>query len=871
MIGTIIASLIKRAGALHTRPKRAMRRPWRAHVESLESRCLLSAYTLGQVWSLGANDTGAGPHSGLTADTAGDLFGTTSQGGAYGAGTVFEIPAGTSTLITLASFNGADGKAPYGALTLDATGDLYGATNAGGPVGAGTVFEVAKGSATVTTLALFNGADGQMPSGRLALDSAGNLYGTTEEGGPTVHPGQGGGGDGTVFEIVKGRATVTTLASFDVTNGDFPLGGVTLDSAGNLYGTTLDGGPSNYGTVFEVPKGTATITTLASFNNGLHPAGDLTFDSAGNLYGTTEEGGNGPGNPEGTVFELAKGSTTLTTLASFNGEMNGAEPDAGVTLDAAGNLYGTTNFTTIIGGLGGDGTVFEIAKGTTAAHTLATFNGTNGQFPNALTLGPDGNLYGTTIQGGSSGFGTVFQIPIAQRSDAITTLVSFSSAGGANPYAGVTMDATGNIYGTTHDTTIVGGYDENYGTVFEIAKGSTIATTLASFGGTNGTNPEGGVTLDSAGNLYGTTYGGGANGDGSVFELPKGSAAITTLASFNGTNGANPAASLTLDSVGNLYGTTSSTVFEITKGSTNITTLASFDGTSGQGPISRVTLDAAGNLYGATYGGGTYGDGTVFEILKGSTGVITLASFNGTNGANPVGGIAFDSAGNLYGTTTSGGPSSSPYFIGGGTVFEIVKGSTSVTTLASFGGANGAKPYGDLTLDSAGNVFGTTYSGAGTVFEVAKGSNSVTTLVLFNSANGFGPRGGLILDAAGNLYGTTSTGGVGDYGTVFKLTPPLPGDADGDGKVDFADFVIVARNYGKTNATWSDGDFNNDGSVGFDDLLIVARNYGKSVSLTASAAGAFSASVVGADSSGSPPGATSDVSELHRHQRRPRH
>jgi uncharacterized repeat protein (TIGR03803 family) len=324
----------------------------------------------------------------------------------------------------------------------------------------------------------------------------------------------------------------------------------------------------------------------------------------------------------------------------------------------------------------------------------------------------NGNFYGTTVIGGPSNDGTVFEI--VRGSGTITTLASFNGTNGANPYAGLTLDASGNLYGTTSLN----------GTVFEIAKGSSTITTLASFrNAANGDDPMGGVTLDASGNLYGTTYDRGASNDGTVFEIAKGSGTITTLASFNGTNGANSYAGVTVDSNGNFYGTTviggpsnDGTVFEIVRGSGTITTLASFNGSTG-GSEAGLTLDASGNLYGTTYGGGPSGDGTVFEIARGTGIITTLASFNGANGATPKSGVTLDASGNLYGTTDRGG---------------------------------------------AGNV--------GTVFEIAKGSSTITALTSFNRTNGAHPDGGVILDATGNLYGTAAEGGASGLGVVFELT-----------------------------------------------------------------------------------------------------
>ncbi|MBV8235777.1 MAG: hypothetical protein JO075_08755, partial [Acidimicrobiia bacterium] len=175
-----------------------------------------------------------------------------------------------------------------------------------------------------------------------------------------------------------------------------------------------------------------------------------------------------------------------------------------------------------------------------------------------------------------------------------------------------------------------------------VALSNFVSSNLASFNGATGSGPRAGLIMDAQGNLYGTTDGGGANGHGTVFELAAGSGTITTLASFNGANGAYPEAGLIMDAQGNLYGTTSNggatnsgTVFELAAGSGTITTLASFNGANGAYPEAGLTLDAQGNLYGTTYGGGANGHGTVFELAAGSGTIATLASFNGATGAYP--------------------------------------------------------------------------------------------------------------------------------------------------------------------------------------------------------------------------------------------
>jgi uncharacterized repeat protein (TIGR03803 family) len=358
---------------------------------------------------------------------------------------------------------------------------------------------------TLTTLATFDGSNGANPVSAFIMDSSGNLYGTTIRGGVS----DGDAGYGTIFELAQGSNTITTLALFDGANGAYPVGRLVMDSSGNLYGATDQGGAHNVGTIFELAHGSSTISTLASFDgtNGAYPYpySGLIMDSSGNLYGTTWQGG---ADNDGTIFELAQGSSTITTLASFDGT-NGAAPYAGLLKDSAGNLYGTTT----VGGADNDGTIFKLAQGSSTITALASFDGTNGSNPYAaLVMDSSGNLYGTAVLGGADGDGTIFEL--AQGSSTITALASFDGTNGAYPYATLIMDRSGNLYGTAD----IGGAN-NDGAIFELARGSSTITTLASFDGTNGPLVYAGLLMDSSGNLYGMTAEGGADGDGVIFEL----------------------------------------------------------------------------------------------------------------------------------------------------------------------------------------------------------------------------------------------------------------------------------------------------------------------------------------------------------------
>ena len=322
--------------------------------------------------------------------------------------------------------------------------------------------------------------------------------------------------------------TETVLYSFGSQSGDgnYPYGGLVFDKNGNLYGTTYNGGAYSGGTVFELTSTEEgwTETILWSFGNGTdgyEPYAGLVTDNEGNLYGTTYEGGAYSG---GTVFELTptEKGWAETILWSFGNEKDGAYPYAGLLFDEKGNLYGTTHQ----GGAGGDGTVYELTptEGGWTETILHSFkyNGTDGFLPwSALIFGKKGRLYGTTLNGGAYNYGTVFELTPTKKGWTETILHSFEDNGtdGYEPEAGLVFDKKGNLYGTT----LVGGADGD-GTVFELTptKQGWTETILWSLNPRNrpeGADPYAGLVFDKNGNLYGTTPDGGAYSYGTVFEL----------------------------------------------------------------------------------------------------------------------------------------------------------------------------------------------------------------------------------------------------------------------------------------------------------------------------------------------------------------
>jgi len=356
-------------------------------------------YTL--LYSFTGGADGGNPYASLVGDTKGSFYGT-SQGGILGYGVVFKLDTNDKET-PLHSFRGLDGLLPYAGLVRDGNGNLYGTTEEGGSGGFGVVFELSKsGAETVLHNFKRNKTDGAVPYAGLIRDKAGNLYGATTVGGAFDR--------GVVFKLNKlGKETV--LHSFKGTpDGEYPEAGLVRDACGNLYGTTTGDGTSNYGTVFKVtPKGNETVLYRFSGGaDGKSPYGGLVLDAAGTLFGSTAGGGlagcDGNGTC-GTVFKIdATGKHTV--LYSFTGGADGGTPVAGLIRDAAGNLYGTT----AAGGDFGYGTIFKIGidGGETVLHSFSWSDGAN---PFAgLIRDKVGNLYGTTYYGGASGKGTVFKL-----------------------------------------------------------------------------------------------------------------------------------------------------------------------------------------------------------------------------------------------------------------------------------------------------------------------------------------------------------------------------------------------------------------------------------------------------------------------------
>jgi uncharacterized repeat protein (TIGR03803 family) len=664
---------------------------------------------------------GGFPEAGLALANDGNFYGTTFEGGVNDTGVVFQItPAGVFNPLysfTAVSRSGEnqDGAYPAAGLIQATDGNLYGTTSTGGADGSGTLFKISLGGSfeMVYTFSVLdiNGenSEGSTPQSALVQGTDGNLYGTAELGGSN--------GFGAVFEYNLSQSQISPLYSFmDAGDGAKPDAALVQGTDGNFYSTTSEGGSNTYGALFKITSSGA-FTPLYSFTNGKdggNPVAPLVQGANGNFYGTS----TGPQNGFGTVFEMTTNGA-VTPLYSFTGRDDGAYPEAGLVQAADGDFFGTTSS----GGTNDSGTVFSITSSGAFSQVMSFVGGDDGDDPQApLVQGTNGNFYGTTYQGGTAGYGVVFELTA---NGALTSLYSFTNGqDGANPAGGLVQGTDGNLYGTTY----TGGANHD-GVLFNITPQGALTVLHSLTNQVEGSHPLAGLVQGTDGNFYGTTYQGGSSSEGAIFQMAPGGAVTRLYAFTNGVDGSYPKAGLVQGIDGSFYGTATlggsnnhGTVFKITSGGA-FTPLYSFtNGVDGATPQSSLALGADGNFYGTTADGGSNGFGVVFQIT--STGSFTpLYSFtDGIDGATPEAGLALGADGNLYGTASAGGT----YFIG--TLFEITTGGK-FTPLYSFvdtsDGAepDGAGPVAPLVLGSDGNFYGTASSGGasggGTAFRVA--------------------------------------------------------------------------------------------------------------------------------------------------------
>lgn len=574
----------------------------------------------------GVNPNGALVLSGNT------LFGAATLGGLNDAGTVFEVNTDGSGFSTLYNFDYTDGFQPIGGVTLSGT-TLYGTTIEGGDYFEGNVFSIDTNSLTFASLYSFTGGgDGAAPQAGVTI-SNGFLYGTTAIG--------GNNDSGGVYAVSTDGSVFDPIYSFSAFDTDFPTNSdgilplaTPLLCGTNLYGTASGGGPNAIGTIFQVDLN-GDFTTLFGFqaptnnSDGSGPGGALAL-SGTTLYSTTQFGGVWD---DGTVFKVGTDGSGFETLHDFtltdpvfytNGD--GAEPVAGPIL-CGGELYGTA----AVGGIGASGTIYSIDTNGDTFNVLYSFsptdeNGFNndGQQPDGGLIMSANTLYGTTALGGQGGTGTIYAFslngsvlnPLYSFTALDTTVSPPTNGDGANCNTRLLLSGS-TLYGTAYGGGIYGA-----GTIFSIGTARTNFTVLYTFtGGADGGAPQGGLVI-SGNTLYGTASSGGVNNNGTIYKINTDGSSFTPLYSFSTINpdGAAPLCDLCLS--GNvLYGTASEggvdgagTIFQLNTDGSGYMTLLNFDyGVLGGIPEAGLLL-SGGYLYGTSSAGDQFDDGNVFSL-----------------------------------------------------------------------------------------------------------------------------------------------------------------------------------------------------------------------------------------------------------------
>ncbi|HEX3719123.1 MAG TPA: choice-of-anchor tandem repeat GloVer-containing protein [Verrucomicrobiae bacterium] len=644
------------------------------------------------LYSFTGKSDGGNPSADLIQGSDGNFYGTTYEGGAYNDGTVFRWTPGGS-LATLATFDGYNGANPETPLAQGGDGNLYGTTQNGGASGNGVVFRVSINSPGLeitgqpVSQSVFFGANAffsvavagnpplfyQWLKNGTNLTDGGNISGSTSR---VLTVSDAGVDDAAIYSVTvsntMGSAATSDDAYLEVMVSPPQIITPPTNQTGSVGGTA----EFNVTAVGDLPLSYQWQSNQVNLTDGPNVSGATTNSLT--LRGLTQRSdatytvivsnvaGEVSASATLVVYPVSAAGTVVSSLYWFTGGADGGTPN-GLILGSNGVLYGTTQ----IGGTSHSGTVFSLTTNG-VFQTLVQFNGANGSNPQAaLVQGADGNFYGTTEDdGGTNGDGTVFMMT---PDGSLTTLFIFTNEANDNPYVPLAQGTNGNFYGATENDFTVGD-----GNIFEMTPEGALTVIHSFTGGQDGNDPVGALAQGTDGNFYAATSSGCAHGDGGIFKMtPDG--ALTNLYSFTGgTDGYNPIGALALGTDGFFYGVTRRNVIDnlqfygtVFKFSTNgvLTTLYANNPTfSGDGeyPFAGLIQGADGNFYGTTMYSENTQNGTVFRVTPAGA-YTTLTAFNGSDdGSQPKSAMVQDAAGNLYGTTTAGGP------YGKGAIFKLI-------------------------------------------------------------------------------------------------------------------------------------------------------------------------------------------------------
>ncbi|MBK8872607.1 MAG: T9SS type A sorting domain-containing protein [Bacteroidetes bacterium] len=534
-------------------------------------------------------------------------------------------------------------------------------------------------------------------------------------------------------------------------------------SNGKLYITTYLNGANNNGTILQLDLTSNVIQKIYDFDPSLTGPNNSTLVEApnGNLYGLTSTGG---ANNSGTIFEFDLTTNTLFKRFDFGGTA-GSTPLASFIKVTSTKLIGSTTS----GGTGNCGVLFEFDLTTNTYTKLFDFTQSLGKNPRcALTIHPNGKLYGTTYEGGSNNLGVLFEFDLS--SNVISKKMDFSTSTGINPDMELIYDFAGNLYGLVYSTS------DNNEQLFKYNWYSNSYSRILKFNASGGHYFTGGFTLAANGKYYGTTFSGVKHFKGALIEFDYNNNTVNSRVNFNDSTGFNSYSAILHASNNKIYGTTNNggwfgygSIFEYDYNNGVYTKKHDFIYTDGdQGMPGGMIMEASnGKIYGMRNGGGIYGLGTLYEFDIATDSFVVKLHFNDTLGAEPLGGLVQASNGKLYAGISSGGPSSK------GLIIEYDINTDSVIIKKDYD-ATGVFAYNGTFIEVAPNkLYALSIIGGqnneGALYEFDCITNQIAILYSFSAPTGCDPVGSLVYASNGKLYGSTKTRNVYDIGGLFEF------------------------------------------------------------------------------------------------------
>ncbi|MCC7298093.1 MAG: T9SS type A sorting domain-containing protein [Bacteroidia bacterium] len=580
----------------------------------------------------------------------------------------------------------------------------------------------------------------------------------------------GSGGDGSVFRTDTTGKNLEIVDSFySVKNGKVPFTQTLLEVNSKLYGVITNGGNNNKGVLFEYNPVNNNYIVKHHFTDstGTNPAGILLKATNGNIYGTTLSGGTGG---HGTIFEYNLTTQVLKTVVSFNGPSMGSAP-RGKMVETGGKIYGICeNYAA-----NSSGAIYEFDISSKSITKIAALKSstTGGSPQGGLMLASSGKIYGMTTNGGAKGNGTLFEYTIS--SNTVVAVHDFKGTDGATGTASLIQASNGKIWGTTRY-----GGGVNKGSLFEYDIALDTLKIKSGFGSNSTGYYPGGELLETATDKYLLllTTGGVNNFSGTIAEYNSAANTLTKKVDFNRISlGASPDGTLVKASInGKYYGlcgyggsSDGGVLFEYDLTNNILTKKIDLsEAPMGKTPSNTLLLATNGKLYGTCNIGGL-GYGTLFEVNPSTGKIKKLADFNGTNGKNPVGQLVQAANGKLYGNTIYGG-STNDF----GVVFEYDIVSNTLTKLKDYSSTTGIYPRAGFLLANNGKLYATTTSGGvpnyGTIVEYDIANNTLVLKDNFdNSTTGYSAYSKLIQTSDGKIYGTAVEGGANNKGTIFEF------------------------------------------------------------------------------------------------------